>query len=94
VVHLDAAEKLQHRRAQVLRAAVAGGAEVELVRMRFRVGDQLLHGIYRQRGRHHQQELDARDLVTGCRSVSGSKVLALAMYGLVTKTLSGARSHV
>ena len=32
--------------------------------------------------------------MTGRRSVSGSKVVAFAMYGLVTKTLSGASNQV
>src|SRR5437879_3656486 len=32
--------------------------------------------------------------VTGTRSVSGSNEVALAMYGLITKTLSGASNHV
>ena len=65
VVHLGAGEQLEHRRAQMLRAAVSGRTEVQLTGFRLRQRDQLLHRLRRHVGIHHQQELDARDLRYG-----------------------------
>src|SRR5216684_1582324 len=66
MVHPGAGKHLEQRRAKVLRAAVAGGAEVELAGPRFRVGDQLLHRRHRHARRNNEQELDARHLGDGC----------------------------
>src|SRR6267143_1595895 len=62
MVHPDAGEHLEQRRGKVLRAAVAGGAEVQLAGAQACIGDQLLHRSGGHRWRHDQQELDARHL--------------------------------
>src|SRR5262249_23618723 len=43
VVHLRSGQALEHHRAEVLRAAVAGGAVVQLARVRLGIVDQFLN---------------------------------------------------